>query len=79
MRFGVFEIILIVVVILLITGAAFAPKLGKNLGKGVKQLRQAVGGQEKSDQPEVITRLEDGEAAREINRRAHNHGESNSG
>ena len=77
MRFGVFEIILIVVIVLLITGAAFAPKLGKNLGKGVKQLRQALGGEEKSGDPEVITRLEDGEAAREINRRAK--GQSNHG
>ena len=70
MRFGVFEIILIIVIILLITGAAFVPAFGKNLGKGVKQLRHAVGGGDKTDKPKVVSKLEDGEAAREVNRRS---------
>lgn len=70
MRFGVFEIILIIVIVLLITGAAFVPAVGKNLGKGVRQLRQALGGGDKDDNPKVITKLEDGEAAQEINSRA---------
>ncbi|MDV2988970.1 MAG: twin-arginine translocase TatA/TatE family subunit [Dehalogenimonas sp.] len=70
MRFGVLEIILVVVIILLITGAAFVPAVSKNLGKGVRQLRQALGGKENDDSPKVITKLEDGEAAQEINRRA---------
>lgn len=69
MRLGPVEIILIIVIILLITGAAFVPALGKNLGKGVRQLRQAVGGDD-TDKPEVVSKLEDGEIAEEINRRS---------
>jgi sec-independent protein translocase protein TatA len=68
MRFGPLEIIIIIVIILIITGAAFIPALGKNLGKGVRQLREAVGG-DKEDKPEVVTKLEDDAAAIEVKRR----------
>jgi sec-independent protein translocase protein TatA len=68
MRLGPIEIILIVAVILVITGAAFVPSLGKSLGKGVHQLRQATGGGNK-DKVKVVTKLEDDAAAAEINRR----------
>ena len=67
MKLGPLEIILILAVILVITGAGFVPGLGKNLGKGVRQLRQAVGsGKEPT---KVVTKLEDDAAAKEINRR----------
>ena len=68
MKLGPLEIILILAVILLITGAGFVPSLGKNLGKGVRQLQQAVGGDNK-EKPKVVTKLEDDAAATEINRR----------
>lgn len=67
MKLGPLEIILIIAVILVITGASFAPSLGKSLGKGVSQLRQATGGNK--DKAKVITKLEDDAAAKEINRR----------
>jgi sec-independent protein translocase protein TatA len=68
MKLGPLEIGAIIVIILIITGASFMPALGKNLGKGVRQLRQAVGGENK-DKAKVVTKLEDDAAAREINRR----------
>jgi len=68
MKLGPLEIILILAVILVITGASFAPGLGKNLGKGVRQLRQAMGGENKA-KTKVVTKLEDDAAAKEINRR----------
>ena len=67
MKLGPFEIILIIAVILVVTGASFVPSLGKNLGKGVHQLRQATGGNK--DKVKVVTTLEDDIAAKEINRR----------
>ncbi|PPD57913.1 twin-arginine translocase TatA/TatE family subunit [Dehalogenimonas etheniformans] len=67
MKFGPLEIILILTIILVITGASFAPSLGKNLGKGVRQLRQAVGGDK--NKTKVVTSLNDGAAAKAINRR----------
>jgi len=69
MKFGPLEIIVIIFIILLITGAAFVPALGKNLGKGVRQLRQAVGGEGKADKTKVVSSLEDDAAAREVKRR----------
>ena len=69
MKFGPLEIVIIIFIILLITGAAFLPALGKNLGKGVRQLRQAVGGEGKSDKSKMVTKLEDDAAAREVKRR----------
>ena len=66
MRFGPLEIGIIIFIILIITGAAFVPSLGKNLGKGVRQLRQAVGGENKN---KVVTKLEDDAAATEVKRR----------
>jgi len=69
MRFGPLEIIIVIIIILAITGAAFAPSLGKNLGKGVRQLRQAVGGKDKTDQSKVVTKLEDDATATEVKRR----------
>jgi len=68
MKLGPLEIILIIAIILLVTGASFAPGLGKNLGKGVRQLQQAVGGDNKN-KTKVVTKLEDDAAAKEINRR----------
>ncbi|KTB47639.1 twin-arginine translocase TatA/TatE family subunit [Dehalogenimonas alkenigignens] len=67
MRFGPLEIIIIIAIVLIITGAAFAPSLGRNLGKGVKQLRQAVGGDDKKTK--VIKTLSDGATAVEVKRR----------
>jgi sec-independent protein translocase protein TatA len=69
MKFGPLEIGLIILIILIITGAAFMPKLGKNLGKGVRQLRQAVTPEDKSGGNKVVTRLEDDATAREVKRR----------
>ncbi|MEL7562916.1 twin-arginine translocase TatA/TatE family subunit [Dehalogenimonas sp. 4OHTPN] len=67
MRFGPLEIIIIIAIVLIITGAAFAPSLGRNLGKGVKQLRQAVGGDDKKTK--VIKTLSDDATAVEVKRR----------
>ncbi|APV45490.1 sec-independent protein translocase protein TatA [Dehalogenimonas formicexedens] len=67
MKFGPLEIILILAIILVVTGAGFAPSLGKNLGTGIRQLRQAVGGDK--NKTKIVTSLHDGAAAKEINRR----------
>ncbi len=69
MKFGPLEIGIIILIILVITGAAFVPKLGKNLGKGVKQLRQAVTPDDKAGGTKVVNKLEDDAAAREVKRR----------
>ena len=44
MRLGFGEIFVILVVVLLIFGAAKIPQLGDALGKGIKNFRKAAGG-----------------------------------
>lgn len=68
MKLGPAEILLIIAIILVVTGDSFVPRLGKNLGKGVRQLRQSVG-VDNQDKTKVVDKLEDDAAAREINRR----------
>ncbi|AKG54389.1 hypothetical protein DGWBC_1775 [Dehalogenimonas sp. WBC-2] len=76
MRFGPVEILLIIVIILIITGAAFVPSFGRMLGKGVHQLRHAVGGADKSPETKLVTHLEDGVAAKEVKRRTQSNKQS---
>ena len=42
MKLGPLEIILIIAIILIITGASFAPKLGKLMGQGIKKAREGL-------------------------------------
>ena len=51
MKLGPLEIILIIAVILIITGASFAPKLGKLLGRGVKKAREGLKADSNSAKP----------------------------
>jgi sec-independent protein translocase protein TatA len=48
MRLGFGEILIILVVVLLIFGAAKIPQLGDALGKGIKNFRKAAGGSDDS-------------------------------
>jgi len=48
MRLGFGEILIILVVVLLIFGAAKIPQLGDALGKGIKNFRKSAGGEDDS-------------------------------
>lgn len=50
--FGVFEIAIILIVILIIFGPKNLPKLGTAIGKAVKNLREGLGGKKKVEQAE---------------------------
>ncbi len=46
---GTFELILIAVIILLIFGAGKLPELGEGLGKGIRNFKKALKGQDEID------------------------------
>lgn len=48
MRLGFGEILIVLVVVLLIFGAAKIPQLGDALGKGIRNFRKATGGADDS-------------------------------
>ncbi|MEI7704165.1 MAG: twin-arginine translocase TatA/TatE family subunit [Deltaproteobacteria bacterium] len=49
MRLGFGEILVVLVVVLLIFGAAKIPQLGDALGKGIRNFRKATGGDDAID------------------------------
>lgn len=50
--FGIFEIAIILIVILIIFGPKNLPKLGTAIGKAVKNLREGLGGNKKVQEAE---------------------------
>lgn len=50
--FGIFEIAIILIVILIIFGPKNLPKLGTAIGKAVKNLREGLGGNKKVEEAE---------------------------
>ena len=42
MRFGIWELVIILVIVLLIFGANRLPELGKGIGKGIKNFKDAT-------------------------------------
>ena len=56
--FGIVEIIIILVVILIIFGPKNLPKLGTAIGKTVKNLREGLGGKKKKEAEEAAKQAE---------------------
>ena len=52
--FGIFEIAIILIVILIIFGPKNLPKLGTAIGKAVKNLREGLGGNKKIKEAEEV-------------------------
>lgn len=64
--FGIAEIIIILVVILIIFGPKNLPKLGTAIGKAVKNLREGLGGNKKVEEAEEAPASEAKATAEEI-------------
>ena len=59
MRLGPMELVVILVVVLLIFGPKNLPKLGKAFGSTVKNIREGMDGDDKTEQVESETVIED--------------------
>lgn len=59
MRLGPLELVVILVVVLLIFGPKNLPKLGKAFGSTVKNIREGMEGDDKTEQVESETVIED--------------------
>lgn len=53
MRLGTWEIIIILVVVLLIFGPGRITKVAGEMGKGIKEFKDGLSGEKKSDQDET--------------------------
>lgn len=51
-KFGVWEIILILAIVLLIFGGKKIPELMKGLGKGVRNFKDGIKGEDETNTPE---------------------------
>ena len=59
--FGVTELILILVIILVIFGAGKLPEIGAGLGKGIKNFKKATSGEDEIDVTPEKKEIEEGE------------------
>jgi sec-independent protein translocase protein TatA len=53
---GVPELLLILVIVLIVFGAGKLPQLGRGLGEGIKNFRNALRGEDKKAEPEEETK-----------------------
>jgi sec-independent protein translocase protein TatA len=58
-KFGVFEIILILAIVLLLFGGRKIPELMKGLGQGIREFKNASKGQEKNTAEEEKKSIEE--------------------
>jgi len=59
--FGVTELILILVIILVIFGAGKLPEIGAGLGKGIKNFKKATTGEDEIDVTPEKNEIEEGD------------------
>ncbi len=59
--FGVTELILILVIILVIFGAGKLPEIGAGVGKGIKNFKKATSGEDEIDVTPEEEKLEEGD------------------
>lgn len=64
--FGIVEIIIILVVVLIIFGPKNLPKLGTAIGKTVKNLREGLGGGKKKKEAEEAAKQAEGKEPEEL-------------
>ena len=51
-NFGIWEILLLVLVILLIFGPKRLPEMGRSLGRGMREFKDSITGKDKDDEAE---------------------------
>jgi sec-independent protein translocase protein TatA len=61
---GVWEIVILVVVLLLVFGSRRLPEIGRSVGKGMREFKHSVTGKDEKDE------LEDGQKPPELTARA---------
>ena len=51
---GIWELLIILVVLLLLFGAKRLPEMGRSLGKGMREFKDSVTGDSKDDEPSAL-------------------------
>jgi sec-independent protein translocase protein TatA len=60
---GVPELLILLVVVLLVFGARRLPEMGRSLGRGMREFKEAVTGKDDEDRPELPPSREEEPAA----------------
>ncbi len=63
--FGVTELVLILVIVMVIFGAGKLPEIGSGLGRGIKNFKKATSGEDEIDVTPEKKEIEDGEDTEE--------------
>ncbi|MGH3081011.1 MAG: twin-arginine translocase TatA/TatE family subunit [Gaiellaceae bacterium] len=58
---GLPEILIFLVVVLLLFGASRVPEIGRSLGKGMREFKDAVSGRDEDDRPQPLPRAPEDE------------------
>ena len=59
--FGVTELVLILIIIVVIFGAGKLPEIGAGFGKGIKNFKKATSGEDEIDVTPEKTKIEEGD------------------
>jgi len=54
---GIWEILILLLVVLLVFGPKRLPEMGRSLGKGMREVKDSISGIEKEDEPEPQRQL----------------------
>ena len=54
-QIGATELIILLVVLLLVFGPKRLPEMGRSVGRGIREFKDSVSGQEKPDEPAAVT------------------------
>jgi sec-independent protein translocase protein TatA len=54
---GIWEILILLLVVLLVFGPKRLPEMGRSLGKGMREFKDSISGMEKDDEPETRREL----------------------
>jgi sec-independent protein translocase protein TatA len=63
--FGVTELVLILIIIVVIFGAGKLPEIGAGFGKGIKNFKKATSGEDEIDVTPEKTEIEEGDEDKE--------------
>jgi sec-independent protein translocase protein TatA len=63
---GLPEIIIVLVIVLLIFGPKRLPEMGRSMGRGIREFKNSITGNDDEDEPKVIERAKQEESAKPL-------------
>jgi sec-independent protein translocase protein TatA len=64
---GPLEIVVVLIIVLIVFGPKRLPEMGRSLGKGIREFKNSVTGNDEEDEPRELQRVARDEVARDEN------------